>query len=132
MNLRPLPKRAALLSSAFAAMALLVSSGAAPAHAAETCRSITGAKACFNPTGEVFTLYDTAPDGYSVRVQWGISGEPPKDHAYGYGWNNGGNNTYSTFNRDWPEDRKVGFFVSRYDGDSGAVFGMSNPISATT
>jgi hypothetical protein len=87
------------------ALALAVGGAAltAPAANADSSASTSaGAKATFTSDGEIFKLYDTKCDGYTVYIVYKLRGGSEQRIDF-----SGGCNDHGEYNKDWYEDSKV-------------------------
>lgn len=90
---------------AFATLALAVGGAAlvAPAaHADSSASTSAGARATFTSDGEIFRLYDTKCDGYSVYLVYKLRGGSEQRIDF-----SGGCNKSGEYNKDFTEDSKV-------------------------
>lgn len=90
------------------------------------CVSMTGATACFRPTGDDFFVKDTKADGASAVVDWQFD-----DYSRtGSCINSLGNGKWGWCNKDFTEAKDMWIRAARYD--NGSFVDQSNDILVTT
>jgi hypothetical protein len=78
----------------------------APAAHASSSASIPGAKATFNPDGEIFKLSDTACDDNPVYLRYSLRGGSENRHDFASGCNKS-----ITYNKEFAEGSRVDYRV---------------------
>jgi hypothetical protein len=98
-------KKAALTLGALA-LALGGAALVAPAAQASSSASITGAKATFDPNGEVFVLYDTKCDDDPVYLRYSLRGGSENRMNF-----SGGCGKSATYDKEFKEGSRVDYRV---------------------
>ncbi|MCW6003452.1 hypothetical protein K1W54_02475 [Micromonospora sp. CPCC 205371] len=75
------------------------------------CVSITGATACFRPTGDDFFVKDTKADGASAVLEWRYDGYSRTGSCI----NSLGSGKWGWCNKDFTENKTMEFRAARYD-----------------